>query len=124
MDENDICKKQLEEVEIELKKVLQINFENDKKNKKDQIYLEQCVKEHKNAILLIESASITKLEESLKECKIELEAEFDKERIATASSLTQLKKENEKVREDSNREARSAFAAQEQRLLAESNGKL
>ena len=122
--ENNNCKKQLEEVEIELKKVLQINLENEEKRLKDEILLEQSKKEHKNAIVLIENASITKLEESLKKCKSELEAEFDKERVAKASSLTQLMKENEKLREDTNREARSAFDAQEKRLIAESNGEM
>ena len=122
--ENNNCKKQLEEVEIELKKVLQINLENEEKRLKDQILLEQSKKEHKNAIVLIENASITKLEESLKKCKSELEAEFDKERVAKASSLTQLMQENEKLREDTNREARSVFDAQEKRLIAESNGRI
>ena len=122
--ENNNCKKQLEEVEIELKKVLQINLENEEKRLKDQILLEQSKKEHKNAILLIENASIVKLEESLKKCKSELEAEFDKERVAKASSLTQLMQENEKLREDTNREARSVFDAQEKRLIAESNGEI
>ena len=122
--ENNNCKKQLDEVEIELKKVLQINLENEEKRLKDQILLEQSKKEHKNAILLIENASIVKLEESLKKCKSELEAEFDKERVAKASSLTQLMQENEKLREDTNREARSVFDAQEKRLIAESNGEM